>query len=136
MYAIRSYYAKLIFYCTFEQFFNKISFMKKLQHLKPLFNFFLIGLIINSLSRIILFFIFKERVIETENYNQLFLIGLRFDVILLSYLAFLPFVLITFLPDNWLQKIKNFFTVYFIFFLFIMLLMELSTPDFVRNNFV
>lgn len=107
--------------------------MKKLQHLKPLFNFFIIGLIINSLSRIILFYIFKERVVETENYSQLFLIGLRFDVILLSYLSFLPFVLITFLPDNWLQKIKNFFTVYFLFFLFIMLLMELSTPDFVHQ---
>lgn len=107
--------------------------MKKVQHLKPLLHFFLIGLIINSLSRIILFFIFKDRVMETENYIQLFLIGLRFDIILLSYLSFLPFVLITFLPDNWLQKIKNFFTVYFTFFLFIMLLMELATPDFVHQ---
>lgn len=107
--------------------------MKKVQHLKPLLHFFLIGLIINSLSRIILFFIFKDRVMETENYIQLFLIGLRFDIILLSYLSYLPFVLITFLPDNWLQKIKNFFTVYFTFFLFIMLLMELATPDFVHQ---
>lgn len=107
--------------------------MKRLGYLKPIVIFFLIGLIINTLSRTILFFIFKDRVVETENYSDLFLIGFRFDCILLSYIAFLPFVLITFLPSNWLQKIKNFFSVYFIFFLFIMLLMELSTPDFIHQ---
>lgn len=107
--------------------------MKYLNYIKPIINFFLIGLLINSLSRIILFFIFKDRVIETENYANLFLIGFRFDFILLSYITFLPFVLITFLPDSWLQKIKRFFSIYFIFFLFIMLLVELSTLDFINQ---
>lgn len=107
--------------------------MKKLNYLKPIFNFFLIGLLINTLSRIVLFFIFKDRVIETDNFSNLFLIGLRFDSILLCYISFLPFVLITFLPDNWLQKIKGFFSIFFLFFLFIFLLMELSTPDFIHQ---
>lgn len=107
--------------------------MKYLKHLKPIFYFLLIGFILNNLSRILLFFLFKSRVTETDNFANLFLIGLRFDAILLCYLAFLPFVLITFLPDNWLQKIKKFFSIYFIFFLFIMLLMELSTPDFIHQ---
>ncbi|MEZ4854361.1 LTA synthase family protein [Flavobacterium sp.] len=107
--------------------------MGKLKYLKPIGLFFLLGLLINSLSRIILFFIFKDRAVETSNYIDLFFIGLRFDTILLSYISFLPFLLITFLPDNWLQKIKNFFAIYFIFFLVIILLMELSTPDFIHQ---
>lgn len=73
--------------------------MKKLNYLKPLFNFFFIGLIITTLSRIILFFVFKDRVTLIEDYWKIFTIGLRFDLIMLSYLAFLPAVLISLLPE-------------------------------------
>jgi phosphoglycerol transferase MdoB-like AlkP superfamily enzyme len=107
--------------------------MKNLRYLKPIFSFFLIGLCITTISRIILFFIFKERVVENPNYGQLFLIGLRFDLILMSYIAFLPAVLLSLLPDSVLQYIKKFFSIYFIFFLFLFLLMELSTLDFINQ---
>ena len=107
--------------------------MKNLRYLKPVFNFILIGLLITTLSRVFLFFIFKERVVENENHVQLFLIGLRFDLILLCYLAFLPTFLLTFLPDSFLNKIRKFFNFYFIFFLFLLLLMELSTLDFINQ---
>ncbi|WP_320814227.1 LTA synthase family protein [Flavobacterium sp.] len=107
--------------------------MKKLQYLKPLLNFVLIALIINSISRIFLFFCFKERVVETEHYYQIFIIGLRFDLIMIAYLSLLPAVLLTLLPDSVLQKMKGFFKIYFILFLFIFLLMELSTLDFIHQ---
>jgi phosphoglycerol transferase MdoB-like AlkP superfamily enzyme len=107
--------------------------MKKLNYLKPLFNFVFIALIINSVSRFFLFLAFKERVIETENYFQIFFIGLRFDLIVIAYLSIIPALLLTFLPDNFLQKIKGFFKIYFILFLFIFLLMELSTLDFMHQ---
>jgi phosphoglycerol transferase MdoB-like AlkP superfamily enzyme len=107
--------------------------MKNLRYLKPIFSFFLIGLCITIFSRILLFFIFKERVVENPNYGQLFLIGLRFDLILMSYIAFLPAVLLSLLPDSVLQYIKKFFNIYFIFFLFLFLLMELSTLDFINQ---
>ena len=107
--------------------------MKNLRYLKPIFSFFLIGLCITTISRILLFFIFKERVVENPNYGQLFLIGLRFDLILMSYIAFLPAVLLSLLPDSVLQYIKKFFNIYFIFFLFLFLLMELSTLDFINQ---
>ncbi len=42
--------------------------MKNLRYLKPVFNFILIGLLITTLSRVFLFFIFKERVVENENH--------------------------------------------------------------------
>ena len=99
--------------------------MNNLRYLKPLFSFILIGLLINTLSRIFLFFIFKERVVETENFFQIYTIGLRFDLIILCYLSVLPFILLTFLPSAVLDKMKKFFNIYFIFFLFLLLLMEL-----------
>ena len=107
--------------------------MNNLRYLKPLFSFILIGLLINTLGRIFLFFIFKERVVETENYFQIFTIGLRFDLIILCYLSVLPFILLTFLPSAVLDKMKKFFNIYFIFFLFLLLLMELSTLDFINQ---
>ena len=107
--------------------------MKNLRYLKPIVSFFLIGLCITTISRILLFFIFKERVVENPNYGQLFLIGLRFDLILMSYIAFLPAVLLSLLPDSVSQYIKKFFNIYFIFFLFLFLLMELSTLDFINQ---
>ena len=107
--------------------------MKNLRYLKPIVSFFLFGLCITTISRILLFFIFKERVVENPNYGQLFLIGLRFDLILMSYIAFLPAVLLSLLPDSVLQYIKKFFNIYFIFFLFLFLLMELSTLDFINQ---
>ena len=72
--------------------------MKKLRFLKPILNFLAIGLFITTLSRIVLFFIFKERVVQTPDYWYIFPIGLRMDLILLCYLSFLPAILITFLP--------------------------------------
>lgn len=107
--------------------------MKNLRYLKPIFSFFLIGLSITTISRILLFFVFKDRVVENQNFGQLFLIGLRFDIILMSYIAFLPAVLISLLPDSILKHFKKFFNFYFIFFLFLFLLMELSTLDFINQ---
>ena len=107
--------------------------MKNLRYLKPIFSFFVIGLCITTLSRIFLFLVFKERVVENEDYGSIFLIGLRFDLILICYLAFLPAVLISLLPDSVLHYFKKFLNFYFIFFLFLFLLMELSTLDFINQ---
>lgn len=107
--------------------------MKKVLYLKPIFNFLLIGLFITTLSRIFLFIIFRERVMQTEDYWLIFPIGLRMDIILLSYILVLPTVLICLLPDKYLQFIKKFFSIYFIFFLFLLLFMELATKDFINE---
>ena len=107
--------------------------MKKLNYLKPLFNFFLIGLIITTLSRAILFFVFKERVTEIEDYWRIFIIGLRFDLIMLCYLAVLPAALISLLPDSILKYFNKFLNIYFILFLFLFFFMELSTLNFINE---
>jgi phosphoglycerol transferase MdoB-like AlkP superfamily enzyme len=107
--------------------------MNALKHLKPLFNFYCIGLIITTLSRIVLFLIFRERVVEVDEYWRIFTIGFRFDIIMLSYLAVLPAFLITFLPDTFLKKLNGFLNIYFILFLFLFFFMELSTLNFINE---
>ena len=107
--------------------------MKRILFLKPAVNFLLLGLLITSLSRISLFFLFRERAIQTENYWLIFPIGLRMDIILLSYILVLPTFLICLLPDKYLQFIKKIFSIYFIFFLFLPLFMELATRDFINE---
>ncbi len=107
--------------------------MKKTVFLKPLLNFFALGLTITTLSRILLFFMFRERVVQTEDFWLIFPIGLRMDLIIMSYIAFLPALLICVLPDKWLFAIRKFFSVYFILFLFLFLFMELATRDFINQ---
>jgi phosphoglycerol transferase MdoB-like AlkP superfamily enzyme len=105
--------------------------MNKLKFVNPIKNFIILGLLITTVSRIILFFIYKERIIQTENYWLLFPIGFRMDMIVLSYISFLPLVLLTFLPFKWLEKIRYFFSFYFIFFLVLILFFELATHTFI-----
>lgn len=107
--------------------------MKKVLFLKPVFNFLILGLLITTLSRIFLFVLFRERVMQTENYWLIFPIGLRMDIILLSYILVLPTVLICLLSDKYIKVIKKFFSFYFIFFLFLLLFMELATKDFINE---
>ncbi len=107
--------------------------MKKIHYLKPLFYFFSIGLIITTLSRIILFFVFYSRVTEIQDYWKIFTIGLRFDLIMLCYLAFLPAILLSLLPDSILKYFNKFLNIYFILFLFLFFFMELSTLNFINE---
>jgi phosphoglycerol transferase MdoB-like AlkP superfamily enzyme len=107
--------------------------MRKFNFLKPVFNFIVFGLLITTLSRLLLFFLFKDRVVETQDYWLIFPIGLRMDLILLCYLSFLPAVLITFLPNKWVKFTNKFLVLYSFLFLFLILFVELATPDFIKQ---
>lgn len=96
-------------------------------------NFFIIALLITTLSRTFLFLMFRERVIETTDYWLIFPIGTRMDLIIMSYIAFLPTLLICLLPEKTLYTIRKFFSFYFILSLFLFLFMELATRDFINE---
>jgi len=104
--------------------------MKRIRFLSPVINFYLIGLIILSVSRILLAIVFYGRVLETDKFWLMFPIGVRFDIIMLSYLAVLPTLLIVLLPFNILNKIKGFFRYFFVICIALLLFMELATPNF------
>ena len=107
--------------------------MKKFLLLKPIFWFFIIGIGITTISRLLLLLIFTSRVTIVENYWLLFPIGLRIDVILLSYIALLPTLLILLLPDSIVRRIGGFIRSYLVLFLLLLLFMELATPSFLMQ---
>jgi len=104
--------------------------MKQLNYIKPIFNFYLIGLLLLSVSRGLLVLLFNTRVFETESFALLFLIGIRFDIIMLSYIAALPVVLILITPYRFLRYISGFIRCFFIFGIALLLFMEIATPNF------
>lgn len=107
--------------------------MRKFNFLKPILNFILFGLLIMTLSRLFLFFLFEDRVVETHDFWYIFPIGLRMDLILLCYISFIPALLITFLPNKWIKFTNKFLVFYSFLFLFLILFIELATPDFVKQ---
>lgn len=107
--------------------------MKLITFVKPVLVFNCLGLIILNLSRFFLFITHLERVTDVESYGQLFLIGLRFDIILLSYLSILPFLILLITPKKWFQGVVKLLSYYFLVFLLLLLFSELATPDFVNQ---
>jgi len=105
--------------------------MKRLEYLKPLLYFMLIGLAIMTLSRIVLTFMFSDRIMATDSYWLIFPLGLRMDIIIMSYLSFIPALLISFLPETANKFTSKFLAIYCTFFLFLALFMEMTTPDFI-----
>lgn len=104
--------------------------MKKMSFLKPILNFYIAALVVTTLSRVLLVLLFNERVTATDNYLEMFPIGLRMDLILISYIAILPAMLLIFLPTKWLQKIQGFIRLFFVVCLLVLLFLELATPNF------
>lgn len=101
--------------------------------LRPLFVFFISGLIILTLSRLTLFFLHKDRLIEVEDYMLMFSLGLRIDIILMSYLSFLPLLLVTFMPSHLHKVTSKILATYCSIVLFLILFMELMTPEFISQ---
>lgn len=107
--------------------------MQKLSFLKPALNFLFLALLVTNISRIFLFFMFMGRVSETDDFWYIFPLGLRSDLILLSYILFVPVLLLVLLPEKALARMPRFFNIWFILFLCLLLLMELATPDFISQ---
>lgn len=107
--------------------------MKKLLYLKPLCLFIIIALLITTLSRVVLLFIFNDRISQTENYWMIFPIGLKMDMILISYLSFIPAIILSLVPDKFLRYFNKYLSIYFIVILFLFLFMEAVTPEFIKQ---
>jgi len=105
--------------------------MEKIKYLRPLVFFILLALAITTISRLVFFFIFQDRIVQTEDYWMIFPIGLKMDMILISYLSFLPAVIISLVPDKFLKYFNRFLSIYFTVFLFLFFFMEITTPDFI-----
>lgn len=103
----------------------------KLSYLRPLFLFFMSGMFILTVSRIAIFAIYKERLIEVEDYMRMFSLGMRIDMILMCYLSFIPALILTAFPSSKRQLTSKIVATYSSIFLFLIFFMELVTPEFI-----
>lgn len=104
--------------------------LSKTTFLKPILKFYIIALSITTLSRIFLTLFFWERVTGTPNFWHLFFIGIRMDIILLTYIASLPTILLIFLPNSILKRLNGFIRYFLAICLFFLVFMEIATPTF------
>ena len=105
--------------------------IKQLNFLKPVLSFAIIALLITTISRLVLFLIYNDRITEVEGYAELFLIGVRFDLILICYFSFIPVFVLFLIPDSCKKITSTFLNVYFVVVLFLIFFMEISTLDFI-----
>ena len=103
----------------------------KVSYLRPLVVFYIVGLAILSISRSIIFMLYKERLLLVDEVWQIFTLGLRIDVILMSYLSFIPAAILTFFPASWRGKATKLLSFYCGILLFLLAVMELMTPEFI-----
>ena len=108
-----------------------MTIMKKRSSLFPIFFFVLVNLIVFTLSRLGLALWQSERVSAVDAWGQLFLQGLRIDIVALCYLFGVPALLTVFLHNNklWLKVLRLWLTLGSVFILF----MELATPAFIET---
>lgn len=104
---------------------------EKLSYLKPLANFFLIGLAIMTIFRLGFFFLYNSRITQVDDYLMIFPLGLRIDLIIMCYLSFIPALLLTFMPQSSEKVTRKILAVYFCIFIFLIFITEVFTPEFI-----
>lgn len=105
----------------------------KLSYLRPLFLFFMSGIVILLVSRLVIFALYKERLVQVEDYMRIFSLGMRLDIILMSYLSFIPALILTAFPSSKRKLTTKILAVYCSVFLFLVFFMELVTPEFINQ---
>lgn len=112
---------------------TKSSWFQSLGPLSLVAFIFLAGLSIITCCRVGLVFYYHDRLAETLEYLRLFPIGLRMDVILLSYLIIVPTLLLLLLPKNTICRLRSFFAAWTTIFLSLILYMEMTTFSFIEE---
>jgi len=108
----------------------QLSFIKPL---KPLWFFYLLGLLIFFCFRTALCIEYFNRVVDADNYLLLFPIGSRVDTILLCYLLLLPLLCLFLFPSKVIRKIRFLFSLYFTLLISLFLFMEFATFPFMAE---
>jgi phosphoglycerol transferase MdoB-like AlkP superfamily enzyme len=91
------------------------------------------GLVILALSRALLVYLYRDRFAETPNYLWIFPIGVRMDLILLSYVTMIPTALALLAPERIYRKILPFICGWYALAMCFILYMEIATFPFVEE---
>jgi phosphoglycerol transferase MdoB-like AlkP superfamily enzyme len=99
----------------------------------PFLFFAALALIIFFVFRIGLSIAYHSRVAEEPHFWYMYFIGIRMDLIIISYLLVLPFVFFFLLPKSVNNYLKYFWIFYFTLFIDIIFFMEMATIPFLRE---
>lgn len=91
------------------------------------------GISIFFLFRSGLTYVYRARFTDTPEFLWLFPIGLRMDLILLSYITILPAALSLLLSPQWLRKLGWVFCAWFTVIMCILIYMEIATFPFIEE---
>lgn len=91
------------------------------------------GILILALFRLMLVGYYRSRLIETPNYLWIFPIGLRMDLILLSYATIVPTALLFLLPERGYRKILPGICAFYTVFMCFLIYMEVATFPFIEE---
>ncbi len=92
-----------------------------------------IALAILTLFRTALTFSYLERFQNTDHYWWLFVVGIRMDLIILSYVLILPSVLLLLLPRSAIRVLSGVFAGWIAFVMSVLIYMEIATFPFVAE---
>lgn len=100
--------------------------------IKPIFVFFLFGMIILSVSRLGLAIYFHQEISEVDGWLTVFLQGIRVDIASLFMLLALPTLLLSVLPSRILKLhfLQGAVVIWLALSICVLLFLELATPDF------
>lgn len=98
----------------------------------PLF-IILIGVVIQFCFRAALTYQYQSRLTDITNSYLVFPIGLRMDLIVLSYATIVPAALMLLLPPHLLKKWSRVFTLWFSVFMCFLIYMEIATFPFIEE---
>ncbi len=101
--------------------------------LAPIIFLFFTGLILTQGFRLALVLRYHDRLQETANYLKVFPVGLRMDVLLMSYLCILPTIFLLLLPKKIILKARLIFATFITCVLSLILYIEIATFPFLAE---
>lgn len=110
-----------------------LAFFQRFGPLAPVIYCFVIALVLFFTFRVILNLLYWDRVTTEPRFLLMYPIGVRIDTIVISYFLFLPTTLFLLLPESINRYLKNFWTIYFTVFIFVIFFLEMATFAFMRE---
>ncbi|MEO6488539.1 MAG: LTA synthase family protein [Ferruginibacter sp.] len=112
------------------------NFLKKLSSLGPLTPFILfifLSLCIFFIFRLGLSIAYGQRIIVQHDFWYMYFIGVRMDMIIISYFLFLPFAFFLLLPKSINKYLKYFWILYFTLLIDVIFFLEMATIPFLKQ---
>lgn len=112
---------------------RRISALHKIGPVSPLLFFTLYALGLFFFFRVVLTATYLDRVMQEPRFYLMYIIGVRMDLIIISYFLFLPLAFFLLLPKQVNRYLKYLWVFYFTFFIGVAFFLEMATFPFLKE---